>query len=234
MKAAAIETQVCKKCGLEKPLSEYYFSKAQNRYLPDCKACRIKYAKAYRKSHPKKRTLVRIKEEASGTRICSKCGVEKPFSEYEYRKDRNNYRGVCKKCCSTTNSEWYKKNKDVLLERNRSRNTELKRKWREDPVNREKHNKASREWLKRNRQYSNAQGAKKRAAKLQATPAWADLKKIKEIYLNCPPGHQVDHIFPLISDKMCGLHTESNLQYLPAKENMSKGNKVTLEQQLNG
>ena len=127
-----------------------------------------------------------------------------------------------------------KKNRAVLRERYRSRNTEWKRKWREDPVNREKHNKSSREWLKRNRQYSNAKGAKKRAAKLQATPAWADLKKIEEIYKNCPPGYHVDHYFPLKSPIMCGLHTELNLQYLPAKENIRKKNNVTLEQQLNG
>jgi hypothetical protein len=138
------------------------------------------------------------------TRICTKCGVKKPLSEFYFRKDRNIYRRY-----------W-------------------KRKWREDPVNREKHNKSSREWLKRNRQYSNAKGAKKRAAKLQATPAWADLKKIEEIYKNCPPGYHVDHYFPLKSPIMCGLHTELNLQYLPAKENIRKKNNVTLEQQLNG
>ena len=173
-------------------------------------------------------------KETLKTQVCTKCGLEKPLSEYYFRKDRNIYRRYCKKCQNKYVSEYSKKNRAVLRERYRSKNTERKRKWREDPVNREKHNKSSREWLKRNRQYSNAKGAKKRAAKLQATPAWANLKKIQEIYLNCPPGHHVDHYFPLQSPIMCGLHTELNLQYLPAKENIRKKNNVTLGQQLNG
>ncbi len=67
-----------------------------------------------------------------------------------------------------------------------------------------------------------------RAAKLQRTPAWANLDKIRQIYDNCPEGHHVDHIIPLNGINICGLHVEYNLQYLPAKENCSKGNKFEL------
>jgi hypothetical protein len=66
--------------------------------------------------------------------------------------------------------------------------------------------------------------AKKRAAKLNATPKWADLGKIAKIYNNCPKGYQVDHIIPLQGKYICGFHVENNLQYLPAKDNMSKHN----------
>lgn len=69
-------------------------------------------------------------------------------------------------------------------------------------------------------------GALKRAKKRKATPAWADLEKIKEIYRQRPQGHHVDHIVPLVSPVVCGFHCEANLQYLPAKENMSKKNKL--------
>lgn len=67
-----------------------------------------------------------------------------------------------------------------------------------------------------------------RASKKQATPPWADLSKIKEIYHNCPEGYHVDHIVPLNGINICGLHVENNLQYLPAKENCSKGNRFEL------
>lgn len=57
------------------------------------------------------------------------------------------------------------------------------------------------------------------------TPPWADIDKIREIYINRPEGYHVDHIIPLQGENVCGLHVENNLQYLPAKENMSKKNK---------
>ena len=68
--------------------------------------------------------------------------------------------------------------------------------------------------------------SKRRAEELKAIPGWANLNKIDEFYLNCPKGYHVDHIFPLNGDTVCGLHVENNLQYLLAKDNMSKGNKM--------
>ena len=78
--------------------------------------------------------------------------------------------------------------------------------------------------------YSRPLGAKRRAAKLQATPAWADLAAIKAVYaeavrletLHGTPYH-VDHIVPLQGATVCGLHVHANLQVLPGPENSSKG-----------
>ena len=60
----------------------------------------------------------------------------------------------------------------------------------------------------------------------KATPPWADMEKIREIYRNCPEGHEVDHIIPLKGVKISGLHVPDNLQYLPVSENRTKSNKV--------
>ena len=56
-------------------------------------------------------------------------------------------------------------------------------------------------------------------------PAWADSEAIKNFYINCPAGHHVDHIIPLQGKLVSGLHVLANLQYLPAADNIAKGNK---------
>ena len=78
------------------------------------------------------------------------------------------------------------------------------------------------------RKAKNALNAKRRAATLQRTPAWADLKAIKQFYLNCPKGYHVDHIVPLQGVNISGLHVLNNLQYLTKSENSSKGNRYAL------
>lgn len=59
----------------------------------------------------------------------------------------------------------------------------------------------------------------------QRTPKWANRVAIKEIYKNCPNDCHVDHIIPLNSELVCGLHVETNLQYLSVKNNIKKSNK---------
>jgi hypothetical protein len=59
----------------------------------------------------------------------------------------------------------------------------------------------------------------------EQTPPDADLKAIKEFYNNRPTGFEVDHIIPISKG---GLHTLSNLQYLPMIENRRKSNKIIM------
>lgn len=67
------------------------------------------------------------------------------------------------------------------------------------------------------------------AQKLKATPPWLtkeQLKQIELIYVNCPKGYHVDHIYPLKGVLSCGLHVPWNLQYLTAEDNLRKHNKI--------
>lgn len=71
--------------------------------------------------------------------------------------------------------------------------------------------------------------ANRRAAKLNATPIWLSKeqkRQIRDIYMNCPEGHHVDHIIPLQGKDVCGLHVPWNLQYLEANLNRAKGNRI--------
>jgi 5-methylcytosine-specific restriction endonuclease McrA len=62
-----------------------------------------------------------------------------------------------------------------------------------------------------------------RAKLRNQTPIDADRSAIKDFYLKCPSGYEVDHIVPISKG---GLHTLDNLQYLTIKENRSKSNKI--------
>ena len=180
---------------------------------------------------------------------CVKCG-----STNRAKRRPDGRLGDCADCSKARTKRWsdkHRERKRAFDREYRKANPEkiksYQKKWAENNVekmrakkkawakaNAEKVKAIQKAWQKRNRRKVTAYSNKRRAAKLKATPAWADLKKIEEIYLNCPPGYHIDHYFPLQSPIMCGLHIESNLRYLPAKENLSKGNNVTLEQQLNG
>jgi hypothetical protein len=77
-----------------------------------------------------------------------------------------------------------------------------------------------------------AKGAARRAAKLQATPAWCDLTTIADIYrraqqltLETGINHDVDHIVPLRGKNVWGLHIPINLQILTSTANRRKFNK---------
>jgi len=69
-----------------------------------------------------------------------------------------------------------------------------------------------------------------------ATPKWvgADEKKaIRQLYLEAQrltkltgERYVVDHVYPLISDEVCGLHTLKNLRIMTQAENLIKSNKM--------
>lgn len=84
----------------------------------------------------------------------------------------------------------------------------------------------------RMRPYVNAKTAHRRTAMLRAIPSWANGEAIRSVYeeaqrLTLETGvlHHVDHIVPLVSELVCGLHWERNLQALPARDNVSKSNR---------
>ena len=88
-------------------------------------------------------------------------------------------------------------------------------------------------WKKSNPHLVTAATALRRAKKKNATPYWANSFFINEAYQLARLRTsifgfkwEVDHIIPLQSPIVCGLHVENNLQVIPATVNRFKGNKV--------
>lgn len=186
------------------------------------------------------------------TKICSTCKVEKNVDEYYKMKARKyGVKAECKCCSAKRDKEYYLANREAIDERNKAyfeANREAVAKYRKAwrAANKEAVAERRKAWLATNKEavaeqkkayqkanphIFNAHSAKRRATKLQATPAWANLEAIKEMYQlaaifnSTGINLHVDHIVPLISDRVCGLHCEANLQLLPATENKSKGNR---------
>jgi hypothetical protein len=87
-------------------------------------------------------------------------------------------------------------------------------------------------WARANPEKVNAFVAQRKAAKLRATPAWANHDAIAAFYaeaarLTRETGipHTVDHYYPLLSPVVCGLHVEHNLRVITRSENSRKRNR---------
>ena len=130
------------------------------------------------------------------------------------------YKEANKEKNKALNKAWREANKEKIKAYKKEKNKAYYE------VNKEKMKANSRHYAKNNKGIINAISSKRRADKIRATPSWANLEKIKEIYKNCPKGYHVDHIIPLRSEYVCGLHVENNLQYLTATENLQKSNNI--------
>ncbi len=123
---------------------------------------------------------------------------------------------------------YYLENRDVILEKGRQNNKIWYSK------NKTKRSKYIKRWRKRNRGKTNAYTAHRRASIKNATPLWSEVTKINIIYEKCielnkkwNTTFQVDHIIPILSPQVCGLHCWDNLQLLEASLNNKKNNKIS-------
>jgi hypothetical protein len=173
---------------------------------------------------------------------CTRCSVVK--SLFDYYKDKRASDGAtsaCKECHKVSLKSWADRNRDkcaALMRSYRERHPDRAKAsvyaWRAN--NKDKLSKNSCLYAKRHPDKVNAIAAARKARKLNATPPWADLAAIKKFYaearrLERETGvkHHVDHIVPLQSSVVCGLHVQNNLRVLPAFDNLSKHNKLLPE-----
>jgi len=160
-------------------------------------------------------------------KLCRKCDTVKSLDGFhKCSRNKTGVQSKCKVCSSKIGRTRYAQNKDRVLLANRS--------W--SNRNKEKHDLARRLWKSNNRGLVNYHTAIRRARKKKATPAWANLSRIKYIYDHCNwlnttfnLNLHVDHIIPLAGANICGLHIHTNLQVIPAEVNLKKQNKLLQE-----
>jgi hypothetical protein len=167
-------------------------------------------------------------------KTCGNCKENKLFSEFfRDNSKKDGLRTDCKVCRREYQKTWRELNKQTIIKYMQDwyiENKESVLNYRE--LNKEKIS----DYYKKNRDKYNSHAAKRRASKLNATPRWLTNEDIdviqslynlaKELELKFNVSYHVDHIVPLINDRVCGLHVPWNLQVIPASENLSKSNKL--------
>lgn len=113
-----METKICKSCGIEKEITEFYYRKENNAYRTECKKCMLDKQKLKRSKKEKKKKERIIPE----SKICTKCKIDKPISEYRIMKS-GYVNSVCLSCEYRQNMERYykKKNEDPEFLKNRNK-----------------------------------------------------------------------------------------------------------------
>lgn len=185
------------------------------------------------------------------SKACGKCGIDKPLSEF-HKHPKNGLRPRCKTCRAQESKTRYEINRSEIREKQRlayiavaedrrrkareyyiehaeQRKTYVSQWGRTNPDKRKDYRD---KWAKENPLAIVAAIAARRAKKASATPSWANDFFIEEIYdiarvrsRVTGVAWQVDHIVPLRSALVCGLHVEHNLAVIPAAENRSKSNR---------
>lgn len=208
-----IMEKVCKKCFQTKPMAE--FRKTKKSYRSACKVCERAVSAAYQKNN-----FASIKKRMDAWREQNKEAlIEKRIN----RRLETNAAGRASYHASLVESRkkarirarrYLEKNRDILRVKNKERmRLAYRKKYDDDPA------------------YFLEAGTRRRAEQKSKIPGWANISMIRAIYrkarmlrdagIEC----HVDHIVPLRSPLVCGLHVQNNLVIVDPFTNRSKGNR---------
>lgn len=193
-------------------------------------------ARAYRQRHPERRAESNKESKARRKSAISAYNKEYYAKDADHHKERSRiWRAENPEKVKARSANIPKEVRADRFKSWRGRNLETAKANRRAQhfANHDANLAANKDWKRRNPEKNAFYVMKRQAAKLQAIPSWADMDKIEAIYTEARrltelTGilHHVDHIVPLQSPWVCGLHCEANLQILPYYENQSKSNRV--------
>lgn len=177
---------------------------------------------------------------------CTSCNKMKQPSEFPSRKDRpKGISSICKCCKKVVDKTRYDLKREEILAQKRIYMQNNRNKINESQntrrlLNNEMYKERDRAYYQSNLEHHRSRKlnntAKRRSKKLDAVAPWmtpTEEAKIRSLYkmsrkISESTGveHHVDHIIPLVSDVVCGLHTIHNLRIVTKLDNLRKGNKV--------
>ncbi len=175
-------------------------------------------------------------------KLCKGCNQSFPLNFFH--KDSSKKSGIkdlCKICNTQRVKKWQASNPEKIKishAKYRLEHSDKRKAWAK--LDRAKNPSLYRErwikWKSENQEKHKVnvtnQRVRHKAGKLKATPAWGNRDEIKEFYKTAQglsmilgEWYEVDHIVPLRSKIVCGLHVETNLQVLLKSENVMKSNR---------
>lgn len=231
--------KICTTCHAEKAVSAFHRSSRATGARPSrggmgvsakCKVC----TSVAREPMAIPRQLARAAIAARGEKPCGSCQMVKALSEFHKSKasgDGHAFR--CKECVKKICAEWRAKHPNAHKDWYRQNKPHKLAYWKlYREANKERLAGTYAEWAKANPEKINALVAKRLAQKRRALPQWANTFFMREAYALAKLRERVvggkwhvDHIVPLQSEIVCGLHVETNIRVIPAFDNQSKSNR---------
>jgi hypothetical protein len=205
--------KICSKCKIEKSREE--FGKrpdSKDGYKSNCRLCCNAGVKKWETENKDK-----VKDRQAARYIAN--------SEHIKMQQKEHY-NANKEAKQLKAKEWHKNNPEKAKAKGE--------RWR--AKNKDKLKELDRAYGQNNPDKICAKAAKRRSAKLNATPKWLteeDFEKIRQIYKEAKRlekldgiKRHVDHIIPLQGKTVSGFHMPENLQILTEAENCIKSNKL--------
>jgi hypothetical protein len=221
-----VSMKVCKKCRQELPLSAFgKYTAGNGGVYGSCRKCR--------NPEPTEETLALRAANIPEFKLCKSCGITKSSEEFGVQ-GTGRYKGIirsnCKACDVAKSQKWNQDNRDKFNSNCNAYYYRHRERLLSEPYAKKRLEKGN-EWYLLHPEVVTRKAASRRAAKLTAIPSWADNVKIQDVYTEC---HRVltetgiksvvDHMVPLRSPYVCGLHVHYNLTPLDPHENAKKHN----------